>query len=602
MTGIVAWADTERDLRTCSGAVDAMTASLRHRGPEVTVWSSRSAVLACRHVAGGPGPMVHEDPVGTVALALAGHVTNRGEIARALGTPPPEQTGAPVLMRAYLRWGTAFVENLRGSFAIVVCDQRHRTVLLARDRLGVRPLYYSSTPGLLLAASEPRAIMANERFKPVLDVEAITAVLQPRLALPGETPLRDLSEVPPAHVVEVGPAGVTATRYWSLRSAPHRDSEPDTVARVRDLLVDAVDREVDGADPCAALLSGGLDSTSATALAISARTRRSAGPLHSFCIEFPDDPNQGLSTELRPEVDGPYAAAAAMELGSRHHPVSLDLAALLDGIEGARRARDLPAWGQFDGSMYRLFGAVAEHAPVAVTGEAADEVFGGYPYLLDPEVLGRDDFPWIGEGPRLSDHLSDEIRSRIDPREDESRRYKSIDAAVPLLPGEPLPESAVRRALFHGLCGPLTVILARMERMSAAHGVEVRFPFCDHHLVEYVWNVPWAMKSRGGVKGLLKAATGNMVPATTLARRKSAYPHAQHDAYERSLLARTRQLLEDPDSAVSWLFDPKRTTQLVDDLEAGVDARLAGGISGPQLLVQVIELDAWIRRYGVSLA
>lgn len=614
MSGLVGWVDHDRDLTTRGAVLDAMTATMSRRGPDgVGTWRSRHAALGHRDLAAsttgragpgghGPQPAVAVVAGSDMALVHTGHVENLPAL-RAAMPATDGASAAELLLAAYLRWGERFVEHLDGMFAVAVWDGRERRLLLARDRMGIKPLYYAAYPGGILFASEPKGVLANPQYTPRLDLTKVPLLLQPRLALPGETPLLGLAEVGPGELVIASPSGVTRRRYWRLESAPHGRTYPETVRDVRALLEGIVSRQADAAGSCAAMLSGGVDSTSVAALAVGAlRADDPDASLDSFCVEFDSDVEHFASTELRPDVDAPFAAAAAQHLGLRHHVVTASLPDLLAAIPATRAARDLPGWGQFDASMYLLFARMRQAATVALTGEAADEMFAGYPYYFKPELVARAGFPWLGAGPRLADCLSSALRAIVDPAADEQARYAELLAAVPGLPGEDATDARMREVLYLGMAGPLSVILDRQERMSMASGLEVRFPFCDHRLVQYLWNVPWSMKSTGGTKRLLKDAMADLLPRATLQRRKSAYPHVHNPEYDQGLVERADRIVNDPGSVLRWMFDPVATNALLDDIRAGrLRSDLPGGTSGPQLLIQVVETHAWIEDHHVTV-
>lgn len=612
MSGLVGWVDFHRDLAAESELLHAMTETMRHRGPDGKgTWSSRHAALGHRALTtadsvAGEQPAVLDTDRATVAIAYDGEIYNLAEVRRELDDKGGRLTtgsDTEVLLQAFLLWGNAFVDRLNGMFAFAIWDGHTRRLLLGRDRMGVKPLYYFAYPGGVLFASEPKGIMANPLFEARLDFSVLSILLQPRLALPGETPMIGLREVPPAHVISYSEAGLVSHRYWRLTSAPHHVPFDETARQVRVLMENIVRDQIPASGRCAAMLSGGVDSTSVAALAVRALRRADPGRiLDTFCVEFDSDSAHFASTELRPDVDSPYAAAAAEFIGSRHTKITLSTRDLLDAIPATRRARDLPGWGQFDASMYLLFQQMRGSSAVALSGEAADEFFGGYPYFFNPDLVSRDTFPWLGDGPKLSDYLSPELTVQVDPGEDERARYSQLLSEVPRLDGEDPVDARMREVLFLGMSGPLAVILDRKERMSMSQGLEVRLPFCDHRLVQYVWNVPWSMKSFGGLKGLLKAAMADVVPLGTIARKKSAYPHLQNPDYDQAFLREVTRIVNDGSSPLAEMFDAGRLNDLIKQVSVNPRrSSLPGGASGIQLFVQLVEIHDWIDDYQVSL-
>jgi len=582
-------------------ATMAATMRLREPHPQAAWVGAPGVVLACPEPTPAAGseaqPALARFGDANVALVCDG-------FAPALGAGSRDRGGEPAvaqrLLADYLREGIDFLAGADGAFAIAIWDGRTRELVLARDHFGLKPLYYFEFAGGIVFASEPKAILAHPSFEPCLDPASTSILLQPRLRMPGETPLVGLSEVPPAHALLKGETGSRRRRYWRLVSRPHEDSFEVTAATVRSLIEESVRRRVPRDAACATMLSGGIDSTTVTALAGRTLDGAAGSPLFTFCLRFRDEEAQFSPTELRPGIDWPYAQMAAEFLRTRHRAVTVEASDLDAAVPATRRARDLPGWRQFDASMYLLFSSMREVSSVGLSGEAADEFFGGYPYLWNRELIQRQTFPWLGTGPKLSDFLSADLRSRFDPEEDERVRYSEALAEVPPLAGEAPEEARMREVLYLGMQGPLAVLLEREDRMSMCHGLEVRLPFCDHRLMEYVWNVPWSMKSHTGLKGLLKHAVRDLVPGSTLNRQKSAYPHVQDPEHDRQLIQAARSAVNDRDSAVAWMFDTKSFNSFLGRIGSDDLPSLPGGVRAPQLLVQLVELRDWIDAYRVA--
>ena len=613
MSGFVGWVDFQRDLTVQEDVLGKMLETMTERGPDGSgFWVSQSAAFGHRRLSvidleGGKQPVFTYVDQAPIAVMCVGRIYNSCELQRDLeimGSAFRTKSDAEVILQSYLCWGNEFVERLHGMFAFAIWDGRNRQLLLGRDRLGLKPLYYFEYAQGILFASKPKAILANPLFEARLNFASIPILLQPRLTQPGETPLVGLHEVPPAHIVSYSHAGLSSYRFWQLTSAPHYDSLEETARRIRSMLQESVDLTLVSDVPLGAMLSGGVDSTSVASLAMRTLKKQNAESLlETFCVQFENDLRDFTASDLRPERDAPYAAAAAAFIGSSHRTITASAHDLMEVLPATRHARDLPAWGQFDGSMYLLFKHIRNSCKVVLTGEAADEIFGGYPYLFNQELIRRDHFPWLGDGPKLSDYLLPDIRKHVDPQADERARYEQLISEVPRLAGEDPEDARMREVLFLGMAGPLQVVLDRKDRMSAAVGLEVRVPFCDHRLVEYVWNVPWSMKSSGGVKGLLKAAMADVLPPGTLKRKKSAYPHFQDPSYDHALIREAIQIVDDRNSPFSGMFDVVGLKALINELESkGKASRmLPGGSSPAYMLINLVEANRWIQDYSVSL-
>lgn len=621
MSGMAGWVDLRHGIcqqanqphSTGTKIVSTMIAAMTGRGPcGQAMWSDSELALGhCRTITSrydfDEQPWIGEIRGATIAIMYTGQIYNARQLQQQLvgfGPEPASWSYAEIICRAYAQWGKDFVEHLEGMFAIALWDGQNRELLLVRDRLGLQPLYYTLTDGGIIFASVPTAIEAHPQFTTRLDTNALAIVLQPRMALPGETPLKGLYELPPASVLSFSELGQTQVRYWQLESAPHTDNFEQTADHVRTLLEGVVARQYEYEVPCAAMLSGGIDSTSVAALVMKQlMTRGTGSALNTFCLKFDTDEDAFTATELRPDIDAPFAALAAEFMGTRHTTLSATMQDLLNVIPATRLARGLPGWGQFDASMYLLFERMRSNCAVALTGEAADEIFGGYPYYFKPQLLARAQFPWLGDGPKLADYLSPSLISVQQMKEEERARYDYWLSQVPRLPGESGEAARMREVLFLGMSGPLSVILDRKERMSMSQGLEVRVPFCDPQLLQYVWNVPWEMKARGGVKGLLKAAMHDILPPTTLSRKKSAYPHIQDTEYDRMLISEARWIATDPQSPIAWMFDTPRLSALIEQIAGNQlnASMLPGGVCPAHLLIQLVEMHHWIVENRVTI-
>lgn len=611
MCGIVGWLDYGRDLRAQRPLLLKMVETMRRRGPDDEgLWLSAHAALGHRRLAvidieGGRQPMLadEDNPAGPVVLVHSGEVYNFQELRAelvGLGYTFRTRSDTEVILQAYRQWGAACAERLNGMFAFAVWDSAMQSLLLVRDRLGVKPLYYFPLPRGVLFASEPKGIMANPLFNAVVDEDSLPILLNARLGLPGETPLRGLREVPPGHVVHIRRDVLAEQAYWELVSAPHPDDLDATVSHVGELLDDIVRRQLVADVPLSSMMSGGLDSTVLSAVAAREYASTGKGRLTTFCVEFEGDDEHFVPTELRPEIDAPYARIAADYLDTDHVPVALRTRRLVDALPAARRARDLPGLGQFDTSMYLLFEQIRDRSTVTISAEAADELFGGYPWYHDPATIARDGFPWLGDAPRLTDCLAPDVRTRIRPDEAEQDRYRTLLARVPKLPGEDAHNARMREVLFLSMQRPLQYLLDRKDRMSMAHGLEARVPYCDHRLVEYVWNIPWSIKVADGREKSplrLAARARGLVPEQTLVRPKSAYPGTHDPTYENDVIRSVEKLLADRSSPLYGALDAGR----VENLRCRGEKTMTW-LNAAHLLLPLLEIDIWMREYRVQLA
>ncbi|ASU78110.1 asparagine synthetase B [Actinopolyspora erythraea] len=568
MCGICGWIDFRNDLEQQRDTLDAMCRTMACRGPDASGTSVlRHAALGHRRLAiidlpGGAQPMNTRTPDGELCLVYSGETYNftelRGEL-RSRGHHFETDSDTEVVLRGYLEWGEGVAERLNGMYAFAVWDGRADKLTLVRDRMGIKPLYYYPTENGVLFGSEPKAILAN----PLVERRVGADGLRELFALtkqPGNAVWSGMHEVEPGTVVTVDRDGPHRRTYWRLEAAEHTDGTEATVAKVRELLEDVVDRQLVSDVARCVLLSGGLDSSAITALA-ARRLAPSGQDVRSFAVDFLGQTENFVSDSLRETPDGPYVHDVAEHVRSRHRDIVLDPQTLADPEvrRAAVAARDVPmGLGDLDNSLYLLFKSIREHSTVALSGESADEIFGGYKWFFDPQVREAETFPWLAAFGGLHspgrEILNPSLAEQLDLTDYVAEEYRRAVNELPTLEGESAFERRMREISYLHLTRFVRILLDRKDRMSMAVGLEVRVPFCDHRLVEYVFNAPWALKTYDGrEKSLLRGATADILPRSVVDRVKSPYPSTQDPDYAAELQRQAGELLRTEDPALSLL-------------------------------------------------
>ncbi|AHH99046.1 asparagine synthase (glutamine-hydrolyzing) [Kutzneria albida] len=614
MCGITGWVAFHRDLSREQGALEAMTGTMANRGPDASgTWVDRQgghAALGHRRLAvvdveGGVQPMAVDTPTGTVAMVYSGEVYNYTELREELrrrGHTFRTASDTEVVLHGYLEWGRAVAEHLNGMYAFAVWDARAAALVMVRDRMGVKPLYYYPTDDGVLFGSEPKAILANPLAAPVVDLDSLRELFG-FIKNPGHAVWAGMREVKPGTVTTVDVNGIHEATYWSLPVIEHGDGQDATVAHVRELLEDIVARQLVSDVPRGALLSGGLDSSAITAL--SAEHLAVAGEkLHSFAVDFTGQGENFAPDAERHTHDMPFAHEVAARADTVHTDMVLDSGSL--AVPGIRRAvitaRDVPAGtGDTDTSLYQLFREIQQHVTVALSGESADELFGGYRWHHELRLEEAATFPWIafsGHHHGRDGHvLRPELRAALDVQGYVRDHYATAVAEVEHLPGDD--EQARRRRVVNhlGLTRFLRMMLDRKDRLSMAVGLEVRVPFCDHRLVEYVYNAPWSMKTFDGrEKSLLRAAVRDVVPASVVQRVKSAYPSVQAPDYLAAVRGQAARLLHERDHPVFELVHRLWLRAAVEADPGQVDVTTRSGLE------RCLNLAEWLEVYRPRLS
>ncbi len=613
MCGIAGWIDWKEDLTRQRRTVEAMGRSLAHRGPDAEgVWLSARAGLAHRRLivvdpAGGGQPMVRRQGDQTYVIVYNGELYNTSDIRRELearGRTFQSYSDTEVLLVAYMEWGPACLERLNGIFAFAVWEERDQVLFLARDRLGVKPLFYAREGSRLLFGSEMKAILAHPAAERVVEAEGLADVL---VLGPARTPgfgvFRGLRELRPGCFLVHRPSGTRVERYWSLASHPHEDDLETTADKVKALLADTVRRQLVADVPVSALLSGGLDSSAVTVMAAEAFRESGLGPLRTFSVDYAGNDRHFRPNEFQPDADGPWVRRMSEFAGTHHRYVTLGTAELAESLIASMRANDLPGMADVDASLHLFCREVKEVATVALSGEAADEIFGGYPWFGSLDALEAGTFPWLRRVEERAGLLAPEVRAHLRPTDYVRRRLDEALAEVPRLPGESTDQTRRREMFYLNLFRFMPTLLDRKDRMSMAWGLEVRVPYCDHRLVEYMWNVPWEMKSCDGrEKGLLRRALRGVLPEDVLYRKKSPYPKTHNPDYLAATRGRLLNALADPGSPLRPLLDEQRVRDLAASDGAALGVSWFGQLMGlPQLFAYLFQVDAWLREYRISI-
>lgn len=580
-----------------------MTETLACRGPDASSeWTEETAGLghtrlAVMDPAGGRQPMVLSRAGRTVlAVAFTGEVYNHARLRSeltALGHRFTTRGDSEVVMHAIDTWGEGAATRLDGMFAYAAWEPGARRLTLVRDRFGIKPLCYARIGDAVVFGSEPKAVLAHPAVTARLDLDGLRELLlssHPMIKTPGRSAFAGLHEVVPGTVVSVTAGGVRARRYWSLAPAEHHDDLPATVVRVRQLLEEAVTGQLAADVPVSVLLSGGLDSSAIAALA-----RPSAGTLHTLSVDLG---NQASDRDaMGRDPDGPYAELMVAHLGSSHRRVRVDARGLAEPGRRARvgRLRDGLTLGDFDTSLLQLYGAVREHFTVTLAGDGADELFGGYRWFT-PVAAQGESFPWdsVLDRADLTRLLDPTLAAALDLPAHRADLYAAAAAELEHPPGTAPAEAALRRDSYLNLTRFLPCLLDRADRLSMGVGLEVRVPFLDHHLVEYVFNTPWEFKTFDGrEKSLLRAAVADLLPGRVLARRKSPYPMVRDPAYRTALTRQVERLLAEGGPATDLLHTAAVRGLLLES--SGKDRFPREGLE------LVLDLDQWLRTHRPAL-
>lgn len=587
-----------------------MLKTMRRRGPDqADIYMDTDAALLHARLSvvdleNGHQPMEAWRGGEHYVLVYNGELYNTDEVRAeltGLGFHMSTRSDTEVLLNAYMAWGESCLDKLNGIFAFAVWEEHARRLFLARDRMGVKPLFYAIRGETLVFASELKTLLKHPLVEPVIDAGGVAELL---LMGPGRTPgcgvFRDVSELKPAHCASYASDGLKARRYWACEDHPHTDTFEQTADKVRWLVLDAIERQLVSDVPLCTFLSGGLDSSILSAVAAK-RMKEMGRELCTFSVDYEDNDKYFTAGHFQPESDGRYIELMNQALGVRHQTVVLkseDVAAALIEAVGAR---DLPGMADVDSSLLLFCREMKKEATVALSGECADEIFGGYPWFRDKDIREKYGFPWAQSTAYRAGFLRPEWRGLIDADAYVDERYRATLRDTSALPSLSPEERRMKEMIHLNEKWFMQTLLDRKDRMSMYSGLEVRVPFCDHRIAEYLYSVPWEMKEyHGHEKGLLRYAMRGLLPEKVLWRKKSPYPKTHHPAYREAVGRMLQEILADASSPIFELVCREALEELLCcDRAVPWYGQL---MTTPQTIAYMVQLNVWMKLYHVRIA
>ncbi|MBQ9703021.1 MAG: asparagine synthase (glutamine-hydrolyzing) [Clostridia bacterium] len=583
--------------------INKMNSTMKHRGPD------ESDIFVDRRVAFGHNRLSVIDlknghqPMSVVygnkryTIVYNGEVYNCAEIKKELSKRnifTLTTSDTEVVLYSYIAFGEDCVHRLNGIFAFCVYDGER--VFAARDRFGVKPFYYSVTDTALIFASEIKAMLAHPKVSSTVDRYGLWELLylSPNF-IGGKSVFKDICELLPGEYLVFDEKGLKKRKYWQIKAIPYFKDKGYAIDVTRYLVSDAVKRQLVSDVPLCVLLSGGLDSSVVTAIA-SDEYKKKNMTLDTYSFEYEGNKSCFENSLFQPEKDDDYATFLADYLGTNHRVLTIPTLSLADSLKEATLYRDLPGQADIDSSLYYFCKEIKKNNTVGLSGECSDEIFGGYPWFYRPEMLYSDFFPWIHK-PRLRPSLFKDETSNSDTGYDYIREiYKKTLDECPVLKDDSDEMKASRRASYLSVNYFMTSLLQRKDRMSMASGVEIRVPFADHRIFEFVFNVPWEIKFENGVeKSLLRRSMEDILPEKILWRKKSPYPKTHNPQYLKEVIS-----LLDKSLAEGGYLSEHLDRKKLDDIITSGGTWFGQLMDTPQLIAWLVQFDYWSKQYNIN--
>ena len=597
------------DFPVANETVQKMLATMLRRGPDgqgvfrenqCTLLHARLAIV---DPAGGSQPMQLAYGAERYTLVYNGELYNTGELRRELmqlGHVFLGHSDTEVVLHAFAQWGMDCVRMFNGIFAFAVWESCRQRLSLARDRMGVKPLFYVHRPDGLVFASEIKTILCCPEIKPELDAEgAYQLLLLGPGRIPGSGVFRGIRELEPGWCGTYEAGRLALRPYWKLTDHPHTDSFAETSEKVRSLVVDSIQRQMVSDVPIGTFLSGGLDSSIISAVCAGEMAQKGE-QLQTFSVDYLNNDRYFVSGKFQPDSDNIYIEKMLSSLHSRHHWTVLTPEDLLGALEQSTYARDLPGMADVDFSLLAFCAQIRHHVKAALSGECADEIFGGYPWYRDPEIRAKAGFPWSQTTGHRAFLMTDTLGQYRVAEEFVMDEYQKTCRQSDILPGTAPLERRMKEMVNLNFRWFMQTLLDRKDRMSMYSGLEVRVPFCDYRIAEYLYGVPWEMKDyHGREKGLLRHAVRNLLPEEIVKRKKSPYPKTFDPHYEELVRTRLEAVLQEKDNPLFVLVDKSKLQSFLNqESEWPWYGQL---MRRPQTMAYMLQIAYWLKAYRINI-
>lgn len=588
-----------------------MSKVLIPRGPDAEgVFIGEHAVFAHRRLAvidlsGGAQPMSRTIGGYEFIITYNGELYNTKELKEKLiqyGYNFTTESDTEVLLYSYIHYGTECAQHLNGIYAFCIWDSMRQRVYLCRDHFGVKPLFYTFAGNTLVFASEIKSLFQYPGITPKVSKEGLQEIFAISPAkTQGLGVFKNIKELRPARYMVFSQHHNVIKKYWELESYPHVDSYEKTVETVHDLVYDSIKRQLVSDVPIGTLLSGGLDSSIITAVG-AMEFKKSGKQLSTYSFDYKDNDKYFKASTFQPDADAPWVKRMSEEFDTFHTVLECDSEDLINNLEACVDAKDLPGMADVDASLLYYCKKIKEKHTVILSGECSDEIFGGYPWFRSEKAFSTHAFPWCYDLSLRKSVLKDEVEKTLKLDDYSFNRYSESLREVPALFSDTLEEKRRREIAWLNLNWFMTNLLDRKDRMSMASGLEVRVPYCDYRLIQYVWNIPWSMKNKDNVsKSILREAVKTILPEDVLYRKKSPYPKTHNPQYEKLVREKLLDTISDPNAPLLALCDYDKIVNAVTcDFDYGKPF-FGQLMAGPQFMGFLLQVNYWLKKFRVNI-
>jgi asparagine synthase (glutamine-hydrolysing) len=611
LCGIAGFVNFNKNLLNLKNIIHDMTSTLVHRGPDENGYYYRNNVLLGHRrlvvidPEGGKQPMTKKIEDYEYTIVYNGEIYNTDEVRDKLqlkGYEFVSHCDTEVVLIAYIEWGEDCVKHLNGIFAFAVWEEKTKTLFLARDRLGVKPLFYANIDGGFIFGSEIKALLEFPSFEAIIDETSLLELfsLGPSRVL-GSGIFKNIYELKPSEYIVMTKTKTYHQIYWKPITNYHTENKSATFEHTAYLVEDAIKKQLVSDVPICTFLSGGLDSSGISSIAAQYFRNRSK-KLSTYSIDYQDNERFFKANDFQPSNDDVWVKKVNKYIDSDHTKVVLTIESLVKSLEDAVNAYDLPGMADIDSSLMLFCGKVKENHTVALSGECADEIFGGYPWFRKDEDVFYDGFPWNKHINERKTFLSPNI-SKLKLQEFANAKYRETINEIDFLDNESEYDKRIKKLTYINMKWFMLTLLTRKDRMSMYKSLEVRVPYADHRIIEYTWNIPWAIKNHDNIeKGLLRKVLSSHLPKDVVYRKKSPYPKTHNPQYTILVKTLLKEIIDDNSSPIHGLINTKNVNSLINKKDDIFITPWFGQLMRePQFMAYLIQLNYWLKKYKIKI-
>lgn len=496
-----------------------------------------------------------------------------------------------VILKGYIYYKEKILNMLEGIYAFAIYNKENKELFLGRDRFGVKPLYYCKNDNNFIFSSMIKPILESNIVKPVLTEKELGNILALGPSKPlGNGIFKDIYELRPAHYLIYKNGKLDINRYWNIESKECKDTFIEAKDKVRLLLIDSIKRQMISDVDIATLLSGGLDSSIITAIVSNNLDKQ----LTTYSIDYEDNDKYFKKNNFTVSLDEYYINLMSKRFNTNHIYKEIKQEDVVNLLYDSMRAREYPGMTDIESSLLWFSKEIRKDYKVILSGECADEIFGGYPWFYRQELNNY--FPWINNIELRQKLLNKNLNINLEDiiKKEYEKTIKELN------PDDRLDK--YKKLFYINMTHFMTTLLDRKDRMTMGANLEARVPFADTNLIEYLWNLPFDYKYQNNTeKYLLKEAFKDILPEEIINRKKNPYPKTHHPYFLKAVTELLKERLKNPNSCLYKIFDINEINNLLNDKTDNNMPWFGQLMTKPQLIAYLYQFDIWVEEYGINI-